>query len=185
MLGCYGAAVTSALLPWVNAEVLMLSAMPLAAAHGALMPLVAVFTLGQMTGKSVMFWLSRNARLPVPRMRDAVEAWRTRFERHPRSALACVFVSAAVGVPPFYAVSVAAGTFRMAFGPFLAVGGAGRLLHFAAIALVLNSQLPIPNSQKPTPNSQPTPTPNSASPNSQSAQTHGVPMAKRCLSPRM
>jgi len=152
MVGCYGAAVTSALLPWVNAEVLMLSAMPVAAAHGALMPLVAVFTLGQMTGKSIMFWLSRSARLPVPRMRDAVEAWRGRFERHPRSALACVFVSAALGFPPFYAVSVAAGTFRMAFGKFLAVGSAGRFVHFAALALLLNSQLPPTKHQPPTTN---------------------------------
>ena len=133
MLGCYGAAVTSALLPWVNAELLMLSAMPVAAAHGSLLPLAAVFTLGQMTGKSVMFWLSRRTSLPSSRMRDAVESWRGRFERHPHSALACVFVSAALGFPPFYAVSIAAGALRMAFGLFLAVGGIGRFVHFGTI----------------------------------------------------
>jgi len=50
-------------------------------------------------------------------------------------------VSAAVGFPPFFAVSIAAGTFGMAFGAFLAAGGAGRFVHFAALALILNNRL--------------------------------------------
>ena len=137
LAGCYAAAVVSALVPWVNAELLMLAALPMAASHGTLAALVFVFTLGQMTGKSVMFWVSRRATTaPAPRLHRVVERWRDRFERHPRSALACVFVSAALGFPPFYAVSIAAGTFRMSFGRFLAVGGVGRLLHFAVVALV-------------------------------------------------
>ena len=134
--GCYAAAVVSAVLPWVNAEVIMLAALPAAAAHGRLVPLVCVITLGQMTGKSVMYWLSRNAPTPAPRLRHIVERWRDRFERHPRSAWTCIFVSAALGFPPFYAVSIAAGTFRMSFASFLAVGGAGRLLHFSVLAFV-------------------------------------------------
>ena len=140
--GCYGAAVASALVPWINAELLMLAAMPLALTHDALAPLVVIFTLGQMTGKSAMYWLGHRSakreggRLRVPRLRAAVERWRERFERHPKSALACVFVSAALGFPPFYAVSIAAGSFHMAFGRFLAVGGLGRLIHFAVLALI-------------------------------------------------
>jgi membrane protein YqaA with SNARE-associated domain len=45
-----------------------------------------------------------------------------------------VFVSSLVGFPPFYLVSVAAGALEMAFGPFLALGSVGRLLHFGVIA---------------------------------------------------
>ena len=43
-------------------------------------------------------------------------------------------VSALVGVPPFYVVSVVAGALRLSFAAFLAVGGLGRLAHFGLLA---------------------------------------------------
>ena len=133
----YLASVVSALVPWVNAEVLMLSALPLATTNDRLTLLVLAVTLGQMTGKSVMYWLSRGATgAGVQRLRAGMERWRDRFEERPRSACTLVFASAAIGLPPFYAVSIAAGAFKLSFGRFLAFGSAGRLLHFAALALV-------------------------------------------------
>jgi membrane protein YqaA with SNARE-associated domain len=135
--GCYLASVVSALLPWVNAEVLMLSALPLATTNKTVAGLVLAVTLGQMTGKTVMYWLSRSATgAAARRLQTSMERWRDRFERHPRSAFALIFASAAIGFPPFYAVSVAAGFFKMSFGRFIALGSAGRLIHFAALALV-------------------------------------------------
>lgn len=50
----YGLAVTSALVPWVNAELIMLSAVPLAETQAQLGLLAGVVTLGQMTGKGAM-----------------------------------------------------------------------------------------------------------------------------------
>ena len=136
-LGYYAFAVVSAVLPWVNAEALMLSAWSLPPSHVHLAVLVLVVTAGQMTGKSMMYWLSRSATHPrSPRMQAAVDKWRARFERNPRSALAVVFVSSAIGFPPFYIVSVAAGALKVAYGPFLTVGSCGRLLHFAIVALL-------------------------------------------------
>jgi membrane protein YqaA with SNARE-associated domain len=135
--GFFAASILSALLPWVNAELLMLSAVPLASSHASLMGLVAAVTMGQMTGKSVMYWISRNATgTYARRVRNAVEGLRTRLEGHPRAALGLVLVSALVGVPPFYAVSIAAGASGMRFGRFLAVGGFARFVHFAAVALL-------------------------------------------------
>ena len=64
----------------------------------------------------------------------AVARWRDRFERHPRAVLATVLVSAVVGLPPFYVVSVAAGAMGLQFRRFVFVGTLGRLLHFAAVA---------------------------------------------------
>ena len=135
--GCYILALVSALVPWVNAEVLMLAALPFARSPLHLALLVALMTLGQMTGKSAMYWCSRRAALrPTLRMRDAMARWKARLDRHPRSALGLVLVSAAVGIPPFYMVSIVAGALNIAFGRFLVVGTFGRLVHFAALALV-------------------------------------------------
>jgi membrane protein YqaA with SNARE-associated domain len=135
--GCFVVALVSAVLPWVNAEVLMLAALPFARSPLHLALLVALMTMGQMTGKSAMYWFSRRAALkPTPRVRDAMARWKGRLDRHPRSALGVVLVSSAVGIPPFYMVSIVAGALNIAFGRFLMVGTFGRLVHFAVLALV-------------------------------------------------
>ncbi len=137
--GSYAAAVVSALLPWVNGEVMLLAAVPTASARGAVLPLVLAFTLGQMTGKCAMYWLTRTATGRSQRVDAVVERWRERFERYPRWAVVLVFVSAMVGLPPFYAVSIAAGGLRLPFGRFVVAGGTGRFAHFGLLAYVPQS----------------------------------------------
>jgi len=133
---CYSTAVISAVIPWVNAEVLMLAAVPLAGSRVELATLVALVTVGQMTGKSVAYWLSRTTTRPrTLRFQNAIDAWRTRVERYPHSALGMVFISATLGVPPFYIVAITAGALQVAFARFLVVGTIGRLVHFALVAL--------------------------------------------------
>ena len=135
--GCYAAAVVSAVAPWVNAEILMLAAAPLAGSPFELALLVAVVTAGQMTGKSVAYWISRTAARPrAAGLQRAIDRWRDRLARRPRSALGVVLVSATIGLPPFYIVAVAAGALKLAFTRFLVVGAIGRLVHFALVALV-------------------------------------------------
>ena len=130
-------AVISAVVPWVNAELLMLSGLPLARTHEALGLLVAVVTAGQMTGKGIMFWLARLARgRRAGRVPALAEPWISRLEQRPESALGLVLFSSLVGFPPFYFVSMAAGAVGMRFGRFLTVGTLGRLIHFGAIAFV-------------------------------------------------
>ncbi len=143
----FGLAVVSALVPWVNAEVLMLSAVPLAGSRTKLAWLVALVTLGQMTGKSAMYWISRRstersgaasakAGLRWKKMQATIERWRDLFVRRPGAALGITLISAIAGVPPFYAVSIAAGALRVAFGPFVAIGTLGRLIHFTLVAFI-------------------------------------------------
>jgi membrane protein YqaA with SNARE-associated domain len=135
--GYYTLAVVSAVVPWVNAEVVMLSAVPLARSPIQLGVLVALVTLGQMTGKSIMYWISRNATRPrAPHLQNAINRWRDRLQRHPRSALGVMLISSTIGLPPFYLVAMAAGALNVAFGRFLAVGTVGRLVHFALLAFV-------------------------------------------------
>jgi membrane protein YqaA with SNARE-associated domain len=135
--GYFMLAVVSAVLPWVNGEVLMISAIPIAASRPALAALVVAVSAGQMTGKSVMYWLARLSTGRRPgRWRGVAESWRARLQDRPRSALATTFISSLVGFPPFFVVSIVAGSLGMAFGRFLAVGATGRLIHFAIVAFV-------------------------------------------------
>jgi membrane protein YqaA with SNARE-associated domain len=137
LAGGFAGGLLSALVPWVNAEILLLAALPAAMTHGAGPGLVVALTLGQMVGKSVVYWLSREAiGRTGGRVTARTERWRTRFVQHPRSAVAIVGASALLGVPPFYIVSIVAGTLRMSFAVFLTVGGLGRLAHFTLIASV-------------------------------------------------
>jgi membrane protein YqaA with SNARE-associated domain len=133
----FALAVLSAIVPWVNGELLMLSAVPVAATSAQLAGLVVVVTVGQMVGKSVMYWLSRGATSRrIPRLEAAIARWRGRFEGRLASALGITLVSSAVGFPPFYLVSIAAGALNVPFAPFLIVGTIGRLVHFATVALI-------------------------------------------------
>jgi len=135
--GYFGLALVSAVLPWVNAELLMLSAVPLAGSPTQLGMLVGAVTAGQMSGKATMYWMARSTTRPLgPRLQLALDRWRARLERRPGSALAVTFVSSTTGLPPFYLVSMVAGTLRMAFGRYLAVGLLGRLLHFGIVAFL-------------------------------------------------
>ena len=137
LVACFGTSILTALLPWMNAEVMLLSATRFVASQSALMGLVAVVTAGQMTGKTAMYWLARKAAdARTNRLAHLTQQWCARFTEHPRSALAIVLVSALVGFPPFYAVSIAAGTSRMRFLYFLVVGSAARFVHFAIVALI-------------------------------------------------
>lgn len=133
--GSFLIAIISAVVPWVNAELLMLSIVPLADTSPLLTLFVALVTAGQMTGKSIMYWVSRRATRPrAARLQQTIDGWRERLCSHPGSALGVIFASAITGLPPFYVVSVAAGALKVGFGRFLAVGTAGRLLHFAIVA---------------------------------------------------
>lgn len=139
VVGGFGVAILTAILPWLNAEILLLSALPTAAHAGLTAPLVGAVAAGQMVGKSAMYWSSRRAiaigRGPTGGRRAAtIERWRAWFERHPRAVLLVVLLSGIVGLPPFYAVSLAAGAIAFPFRWFLLVGGAGRLVHFGLVA---------------------------------------------------
>lgn len=135
--GYYPLAVLSAVLPWVNGELIMLSAVPLADTPMGLAVLVSVVTAGQMTGKGVMFWFARSATgSRAVRVEAVVRRWRTLLEKRPQSASGVMLVSSIVGLPPFYLVSIAAGALGVAFGRFLAIGTLGRLIHFGMIAFV-------------------------------------------------
>ena len=124
----------SGILPLVNAELLVVGAALAAPAVGV--PLVvAVSTCGQMLTKTLLFALARWApgRLPV-RARAVLDRASGAVAARGGAASSLVFASAAIGVPPFYGVSLAAGALGMRLGSFLLSGGMGRVLRFGALA---------------------------------------------------
>lgn len=126
--------VVSGVVPLVNAELLVAGAA--VAAPGIGVPVVAaVSTVGQMVSKTMLFAVARWApgRLPA-RAQATLERASRAVARRGGAAGSLVFASAAVGLPPFYGVSLAAGAVGMRLRTFVVSGGMGRLVRFGALA---------------------------------------------------
>jgi membrane protein YqaA with SNARE-associated domain len=135
-LWCFGLTTVSAVVPWVNAEVIVLSLPAIAPSRWALVGLLGVATAGQMAGKCVVYWASRKGlRAPSPALKARLDACRQRFERHAWGPGLCVLVSSITGLPPFYLTTMAAGALRVNFAVFLVAGTAGRLVRFGSLVL--------------------------------------------------
>ncbi len=135
--GCFGLSIVSALVPWVNGEVLLLALAALAHSPGDLVILVLLASGGQMAGKCVLYWAGRGTvRFQASRIHQVVNSWRERFEQSPSKLLALVFISSAVGIPPFYVITLLAGAFRIKFGPFIGIGLCGRLVRFGTLVAI-------------------------------------------------
>jgi membrane protein YqaA with SNARE-associated domain len=126
--------VVSGVVPVVNAELLVAGAAVAAPSIGV--PLVAaVSTVGQMMSKTLLFGVARwtPGRLP-DKARARLERASEALARRGGAVGPLVFTSAAVGLPPFYGVSLAAGALGMRLRTFLVSGGVGRLVRFGALA---------------------------------------------------
>jgi membrane protein YqaA with SNARE-associated domain len=121
-------ALVSSLLPFVNAELLLIG---MALATPAAAPLlVVVVAAGQMVGKSVLFLTGGR----VARSALAGRLARWRLDGRTRQAGGpLIGMSAFLGLPPFYLVSVAAPALGVRFRTFLVMGLAGRLLRFGLL----------------------------------------------------
>lgn len=134
LLGLFAATLASGVIPFINAELLVVAAAAALPAVGV--PLVAITsTVGQMTSKASLFGLARWAPQHLPgRARAALTRSSQAIDRGGRAADTVVFASAATGLPPFYGVSLAAGVVGMRLERFLLAGGLGRLIRFGALA---------------------------------------------------
>ncbi len=134
---CFLLSIVSALIPWVNGEVLLLSLAALVRTPFPLIALVLLASAGQMAGKCVLYWAGRGVvPLRSGRIGKTMTSWKERFERSSSRPMGLVFVSSALGIPPFYVITVLAGAFRLRFGRFIAVGTCGRLVRFGVLVLV-------------------------------------------------
>jgi membrane protein YqaA with SNARE-associated domain len=129
-LATFAMAFVSGLVPFVNAEAGLFSYSLLDSGPDALLVVLAA-TLGQMTAKTLIFLSGRGAvRLPWRRGRADFEAVAAKLSAG-RSLI--LFLSASLGLPPFYVVSLAAGVLKVPLAVFLATGLSGRFLRFAFV----------------------------------------------------
>jgi len=131
---CFGLSIVSALLPWFNGEVIVVSFAALMRAPADLALLAVFAAAGQMLGKCLLYWVGfRAGRLHVDR-NGRLERWRERLRGRRLQALGLVFVSSTIGIPPLYLTTLAAGTVGMRFSGFLGAAACGRVIRFAAVA---------------------------------------------------
>jgi membrane protein YqaA with SNARE-associated domain len=126
----------SGIFPLVNAEIFLVGVAAVTPSS-RLWVIVALATAGQMVAKTFMYLVGRGVfRLPWKGKArvdlDVASAWVTRW----RSKDVLVFVSAALGLPPFYLTSIAAGTLHFPYGRFIGWGMAGRVVRFAVLVAV-------------------------------------------------
>ena len=125
--------------PVVNAEVYLATAGAMSD-RALVIPLVIAGTLGQMTAKTAIFLAGRGLlRLPLARDSERMQivlararAWRGPIELF-------VFVSAVVGIPPFYIVSLLGGTLKLGVARFIVLGLTGRLIRFFVVVAGANA----------------------------------------------
>jgi membrane protein YqaA with SNARE-associated domain len=135
-LCCFALTIASAVFPWLSVEIIVLALPVVAHSRWALAVLVIIAVAGQMTGKCLVYWLSRKgARAASPKMTARLKRWRGRLTRGGSSPVAIVFLSSSVGFPPFFAITAIAGALKLNFAGFLAAGTAGRLVRFAALVV--------------------------------------------------
>lgn len=143
-LSCLGLTIVSALVPWVNAEVILLGYVAQAPTQSAVIGFILIATVGQMLGKCVLYWTSRGTlqhSFKSGRIAQSFERIRNSLAGHPSRAVGIVLLSSTVGLPPFYLVTMAAGTLRVNFQLFVAAGSVGRLIRFGAIGLATHLAL--------------------------------------------
>src|SRR5687768_11099305 len=95
--------------------------------------------IGQMIAKVVLFQAARKTSdLPSGKFAQKLERARARMDKWRTKPLGVLFVSASVGLPPFYLVSLAAGILGVRFWTFVWIGLAGRTIRFVVLALIVN-----------------------------------------------
>jgi len=136
-LACFALSIVSALVPWVNGEALLLSLAVCAPSRFALAGLVGLASLGQMVGKCVLYWGGTGSvSLNRGRVARLTTSWKKRLTSSPGRASIVVFVSSAVGIPPFYVITILAGALHLGFGRFVGIGLCGRLVRFSLVVII-------------------------------------------------
>lgn len=135
-LTTFGVAVLSAVIPLINIEIYLLGASALAPREFVI-PLVVAGTLGQVIGKIALYYAGSGAlRIPGKRLQAALQKMNTQMQERPHMGGALVFVSATLGLPPYYVVTLAAGAARLNLPMFLGVSLVGRLIRFSIVVAV-------------------------------------------------
>lgn len=133
--------VLSGLVPVVNGELFMLGAIELLADDdlpGAL-AIALLMAIGQMIAKVVLYQAARKATdAGTGRIARKLKEARVRVAKWRNKPLTILVLSAVLGLPPFYLVTLAAGILEIRFATFLWIGLLGRVVRFVVLALIIH-----------------------------------------------
>lgn len=132
--------VLSGLVPVINGELFLLGAIKLLAddVAGALV-VALLMAVGQMIAKIVLYQAALTVtELGTGKLAARLRAARERIDRWKNKPLTVLALSATLGLPPFYLVTLACGVLRIRFVPFLWIGLVGRIIRFCALALIIH-----------------------------------------------
>lgn len=135
VVGTYFYCVGSGFIPVMNAEAYLL-VVSATSSPATIVPLILAAGLGQMTAKSIMYLAGRGVlSLNFGRYQERLDATSQKLSKSKLGPGGFIFVSGFAGLPPFYVISILAGTLRIPFLVFFLPGGAGRLARFAILVL--------------------------------------------------
>ena len=132
LAGALAACVLGGFLPWANAEAAIAGA-ALLLPRAALPLLVLGAASAQLIAKGVVYAAVRRAPERLPERARPALARLHGLARRPHALLLTVLASSALGVPPFYLVTLACGAAAAPRGAFLATAFVGLLLRYGFV----------------------------------------------------
>ena len=135
----FAVAILSGLVPVINAEIYLVGVVLAVGGIPEALLLALIVALGQMVAKVFMYQAAlraTNLGKRSPRLEPKIQKARAYVEKWRSKPLSITFVSATIGLPPFYLVALVAGMLEVPFRAFFVVGLVGRTLRFATIAVI-------------------------------------------------
>ena len=132
----FGVCIVSALIPLVNAELVLLGAVAYSPG-GMALPLAGAAALGQIVGKVVMYFVGRGAlKLPGARVKAVMAQAEAKLQARQGMENAIYCASAFLGIPPYFLVAVTSGMVHYPLPRFIVLGLLGRFARFALLVSI-------------------------------------------------
>ena len=124
---------SSALIPVINVEAYLLLIGYLV--HDSrLSVLLILVTFFHLLGKTVLYLVGRGSlRLNLFNLEERVERARKKYKIVRIGSLWTILISALTGIPPFYVITILAGTMKIKLWQFFSLGLFGRLIRFSIL----------------------------------------------------
>ena len=123
----------SGFIPIINTE-LFLIFLSFTMPPKIIIPVIALAALGQMAAKTILFLSGRGiVKISLKKYQSKMDKVRHKMETWQSKIDVFIFISALTSIPPFYIVSIVAGTIPLSVARFFVVGLSGRFLRFGLI----------------------------------------------------
>src|ERR1051325_8283092 len=124
--------------PTISVELFLVGATALGADVHALPLMIAIAAVGHQIAKTITYYAGAGVfELPRGKMRDRIEAAKARIDRWNKRPRLIMFVSAATGLPPLWALGfVAQPLMKMDILTFTAITASGRILRYSTLVAV-------------------------------------------------